>query len=219
MIAPRHLTEAERHGIADGSLSSELEPVVSAHLGACTDCAADVARIRTLMTQIREAPPETEESGQDLWPSIRARIEQDKVLPFRAQASERSPARPRFLWAAAGVASAVMIVTGVFVRRGQLPATADRAPSSSITQAALAESTSVYEEQARFLLNQLELRRALLPPQTASSIDHDLQVIDASIAELKRAIERDPKNIALRALLASSYRQKVDLLKRVGNAG
>jgi hypothetical protein len=51
------------------------------------------------------------------------------------------------------------------------------------------------------------------------SIDHDLRVIDGAIAELERAIERDPRNPALRALLAQSYKQKVDLLKRIGNAG
>jgi len=35
-----------------------------------------------------------------------------------------------------------------------------------------------------------------------------------AIAELKDAIVRDPNNPALRQLLATSYRQKVELLKR-----
>jgi anti-sigma factor RsiW len=219
MTAPRHLTEAERHGVADGSLGPELEPALAEHLGACAACATDVARIRTLMTRIREAPPAVADPGGDLWPSIRARIEQDKISPLNAQASTRNGARPRFLWAVAGVAAALVITTGILFRRGQSTATPESTLPPGLTAVSIAESTSVYEEQARFLLNQLELRRALLRPQTASSIDHDLQVIDSAIAELKRAIERDPNNIALRALLASSYKQKVDLLKRVGNAG
>jgi len=218
MTAPRHLTEAERHGIADGSIAPELEPVVAEHLGACPACAADVARIRTLMTRIREAPPPAADPNDDLWPSIRARIEQEKVLPLRDHAPARG-AQSRLVWAVAGIAAAAVIVTGVLVRRGQSPAVPESSLPAGLTAASIAESTSVYEAQARFLLNQLELRRALMRPQTASSIDHDLQVIDAAIAELKRAIERDPNNIALRALLASSYKQKVDLLKRVGNAG
>ena len=40
-----------------------------------------------------------------------------------------------------------------------------------------------------------------------------------AIAELKDAIAHDPNNPSLRRLLALSYRQKVDVLKRVGNAG
>lgn len=219
MTAPRHLTEAERHGVADGSVAPELEPVVAEHLGACTACAADVARIRTLMTRIRETPAAAPDPGGDLWPSIRARIEQEKMAPLHGPASTRRGARPRFLWAAAVVAAALVITTTIVVRREHSRATPETALPPGLTPAAIAESTSVYEEQARFLLNQLELRRALLRPQTASSADHDLHVIDNAIAELKRAIERDPTNIALRALLASSYKQKVDLLKRIGNAG
>lgn len=217
MTGPRHLTEAERHGIADGTLTSELEAVVTEHLGACTACAADVARIRTLMTHTREAPSELTDGGDDLWPSIRARIEQEKVAPLRDHAATRA-GRPRLAWVAAGVAAAGVIATAVLVRRGN-PAAAPDTPASSTSLAAVAESTQVYEEQVRFLLNQLELRRALMRPQTAASIDHDLEVIDDAIAELKRAIDRDPRNVALRVLLASSYKQKVELLKRVGNAG
>jgi hypothetical protein len=218
MTGPRHLTEAERHGIADGTLTSELEPVVAEHLGACTACAADVARIRTLMTHTHEAPSELIDPGDDLWPSIRARIEQEKIAPLREHAATRAVRRPRLAWVGAGIAAAAVIATVALVRRGNPPAAFD-APASSTNLRAVAETTQVYEEQVRFLLNQLELRRALMRPQTAASIDHDLEVIDDAIAELKRAIDRDPRNVALRVLLASSYKQKVELLKRVGNAG
>jgi hypothetical protein len=52
-----------------------------------------------------------------------------------------------------------------------------------------------------------------------ASIQRDLRVIDQAIGELQLAIERDPRNPALRQLLASSYRQKVQVLRRAGNAG
>ena len=42
--------------------------------------------------------------------------------------------------------------------------------------------------EANALLNQLELQRAMLPPEDRSSVDHDLRVIDDAIAEVK---ERD----------------------------
>jgi len=50
------------------------------------------------------------------------------------------------------------------------------------------------------------------------ALDRDLKVVDVAIAELKDAVARDPANPALRQLLAASYRQKVDLLKRASNA-
>jgi anti-sigma factor RsiW len=220
MTDPRHLTEAERHGAADGTLAPELTTGVAEHLGACDDCAADVARIKTLMTRTRDVPSWLTEGGDDLWPAIRARIEQEKVASLHDRAFATSADRRRVLWTASVAAAAGLIIVAALLRRG---APIDVAPAGGAAFAAniqaVAESTHVYEEQAKFLLNQLELRRALMRPQTAASIDHDLEVIDNAIAELKRAIARDPNNAALRALLASSYKQKVDLLKRVGNAG
>ena len=58
----------------------------------------------------------------------------------------------------------------------------------------------------------------MLRPETAEALARDLRVVDVAIAELKEAVARDPNNPALRRLLATSYRQKVDLLKRVSNA-
>jgi hypothetical protein len=210
-----HLTEAERHGAADGSLAPELAATVGQHLEACDACATDVARIKTLMTRTREVPPLVADDPGDLWPAIRTRIEQEKVARLHERRPASAETRTRFAWLAGGIAAALLI-TVLVVRRNTAPpaSPADGAgPGTNLT--AIAESTHVYEEQIKFLLNELELRRALMPPQTAASVNHDLEVIDGAIAELKRAIERDPKNLALRALLAQSYRQKVDLLKRI----
>lgn len=224
MTGHHHLTEAERHGAADGTLAPDVAPEVTEHLGACDACATDVARLKSLMTRIREVPATLVVDGDDLWPTIRARIEQDKVAPLpdapRLGASSRRYS-PRRYHVMTGVAiAASLLLVAVLARRGPTraaPAVDGTASNGPFT--AVAESTRVYEEQARFLLNELELRRALMRPESAASADHELQVIDGAIAELKRAIERDPNNMALRALLASSYKQKVDLLKRINNAG
>ena len=82
-----------------------------------------------------------------------------------------------------------------------------------------ADSVRAYEEEAQILLDRLALMRSVLEPGAAAAIDKDLAVIDSAIAELQTAIARDPRNPALRQLLADSYRQKVDVLKRVSNAG
>ena len=58
----------------------------------------------------------------------------------------------------------------------------------------------------------------MLPPATAALADSDLRAIDAAIAELRDALARDPNNPAIRQLLAESYRQQQDLLKRLHNA-
>jgi hypothetical protein len=219
--AQSHLTEEERHAFAEGSLPPEQVAPTEAHLHGCTACTDDVARIRTLMTRIREAPTSvTSPPLDELWPSIRTRIEASKVVPLSPNAIRldgRRRARrvgSSIMLAAALVIAAVTL--GVRARsRGPMRSAQ---PTDAASLIAVADSAHAYEEEAQILLNQLELRRSMLRPEAVVVIDHDLHVVDSAIAELKEAIVHDPNNPALRRLLASSYRQKVDLLKRVGNA-
>jgi hypothetical protein len=97
-----------------------------------------------------------------------------------------------------------------------MPASNTRNGGRAIIQAT--DSSRMYEQQLLPLLEELELRRSMLPPETASALDHDLRLIDAAIAELQEALKQDPNNAALRQLLAASYRQKRDLLRLVDNA-
>lgn len=218
MTTSRHLTEAERHGAADGSLADEPLRHALAHLAECDDCARDVDRLKTLMTQLRDLPATGD--VDDLWPDVRSRIEQSKVVPLAAVAPAAWP-RPRYqrplVLSAAVIAAAVLIIT---VTRG-LPArhAVGATDDSGASLINVADSTQQYESEANTLLDELEMQRAMLPPGAGAAIDRDLQTIDRSIAEINAALQRDPNSPELRRLLASSYRQKVDLLKRAHNAG
>jgi len=200
MTDPRHLTdEEERQSAAEG------------------------ARLRELMTNTSDPP-----AGllDELWPGIRSRIEQTKVVSMESPAEPaRRPTRlggRRTIWIASSIAATILVVALIQGGRRAKSATLDQTglhnpPGAIVTP--VADSAQAYEQEAAFLLNEMEMRRAMLPPRTAASFDHDLRVIDQAIAELKDAIVRDPNNPALRRLLASSYKQKVDLLKRVATTG
>jgi len=218
MNAQRHLTEAERHDAADGSLAPEQQATVAEHLAQCASCADDVARVRNLMTRVRE---DSTHPDVDLWPEIRSRIEREKIVQLPATTAEMPVIgrRPVGNWLAltVGIAAALILVVALATSRGRntaVPSTAE-APTNPEIQLVV-DSTREYEREATILLNELELRRAMIRPQLRSSLDHDLRAIDDAILELKEAIARDPNNPALRRLLASSYKQKIDLLKRVG---
>ena len=151
----------------------------------------------------------TDESLDELWPEIRRRIEQSKIVPLDATIAVPSRRRTWRRVAAAGAIAAGLAIIAVFTQRSA-PVTVDTV--------AVTDSVRAYEEESRALLNRLELQRAVMRPEAAASLDRDLAVVDQAIDELRVAIATDPRNPALRQLLAQSYRQKVELLKRAGNA-
>ncbi len=75
----RHLTEDEREAFVDDAVPAERRTILEAHLATCRECFDDIARLRNVTMRYRSAP---DEPGRldELWPSIRTRIERDKVV-------------------------------------------------------------------------------------------------------------------------------------------
>jgi anti-sigma factor RsiW len=197
----KHLTEEERQDAADGSLDPTRLAVAEAHMTECTECREDVARLRALLARMRESAAT---SPADAWPELRARLERKKVTPLRY-------AR----WAVIAIAASLAMF---FAWRGfsRAPSAERRDPQVELT--AISDSTKAYQEQIADLQADLQLTRAMMRTETASAIDRDLKICDQAIAELNEAAKRDPNNLAIRQLLADSYRRKLDVLKRVNNA-
>jgi hypothetical protein len=137
----------------------------------------------------------------DLWPGIRSRI--------RARRRWRVVGPIMTLTAAAAVAFALV-----------------RQPSARVTLVAPATVRAVVDSAdasndarvERELLDELELRRGELRPETEASVRASLQTIDSAITELRAEMARRPNDPALAQLLAEAYAHKVDLMKLLANA-
>lgn len=216
-----HLTEDDRQSVADGTLPAERRADVEAHLATCDECATDVAQITEFMKRTHESAPVPHADAaslDELWPPIRARIEASKIVSLGAGAHSSNTRSLAWL-VGAGIAAALLITTLVLRSRPrESPTTVAQTTPDTAVLRAVADSTTAYEAEAQILLDRLEIQRATMRPEARAAIDRNLHTVDVAIAELKDAIARDPNNPALRQLLATSYRQKVELLKRA-NAG
>ncbi len=213
-----HLTEEERHGLADGSLPPDRHAGAESHVAECGDCASDVARLQALMTRARKLP-EVNAELDALWPAIRSRIEHSKVVPLDSELAVRL-SRPRWKLAAIVTGVAAALVLAFTLGRQSRPGADDvvAAGRSTTPAVSIADSSRQYQAEVQSLLEEFELRRSTMRPATTASVERDLRIIDDAIGELTDALARDPNNPALRQLLAASYRQKRDLLKQVDNA-
>lgn len=217
-----HLTEEERQTLADGTIGADRAQAARAHLRACEACADDVARLeRTIMRGRQLEEPSTDVG--ELWPGIRSRIESTKVVTLPAEPAARRAARPLVAAAAIAAIAAVLLIAvwlGVRTKVGTDDRMASRGRPDTVASIAFVDdSVRAYKEEAQVLLDRLELTRSMLEPGAAAAIDKDLAVVDSAIAELQTAIARDPRNPELRRLLATSYREKIEVLERASNAG
>ena len=223
MDSTSHLTEEERQRLVDGDGAVDQDGAVHAHLRACAACASDVAALQQITMRARQlAGEEPTIEVAELWPGIRSRIESSKVVTMASEQTVRAARVPRRLGAMAGIAALLMIAVWLGART-DFDGSGNRVARVPADTAAplqfVDDSVRVYKEEAQVLLDRLELTRSMLEPSAAAAIDKDLAVIDSAITELQTAIARDPRNPALQRLLAMSYREKIEVLLRVSNAG
>ncbi|MGI8547147.1 MAG: hypothetical protein ACR2M1_07415 [Gemmatimonadaceae bacterium] len=253
-----HLTDEQLGTLADTMRYCE-EPSDSnatdqAHVDSCPECRSRFVQLTRLLDCV-QAAPRSVESPLDLWPAVRASIEEkseEKIgersagrvegdmatrtshVAYPSRQGNGFPRNSRRNWlAAAAVLLMLTSVSSVAFLLGwrsdkvstsatsSVPST-DSLPTSVSGEVAQTASASSFddadEHTEQELLADLEMRRSTLRPETSAEIDSNLKVIDQAIAEVEAASARDPRNAALKQLLAVSRERKVELLRQTENA-
>lgn len=199
-----------------------------------TDETIDEAKLRDLMKDVA-ALPRSIEPPADVWAKIRAEIEStsgtgrgDDVSDLQPKRSARIAfwQRPMFLAAAALLLVAGSSAITAIAVNGRGASSTPGATRATIAAAAvgpnsgptsLAQFTVVESDYLRAvndLSATLESEQDALSPETIAKLRESIKVIDAAILEARNALAADPANRTLIQMLANSYEQKVDLLKR-----
>lgn len=200
-----------------------------------TDDTIDEGKLRDLMNELA-ALPTSMEPPADAWAEIRARIEAsgnpDRVDADGDIASHsKRPARIAFWQRPVFPAAALLLVAGSSALttvalnrratssapRGAQTANASVATDNNNGPASLAQFTVVESDYLRAvndLSATLESEQGSLSPETIAKLRASIKLIDAAILEARNALAADPANKTLIQMLANSYEQKVDLLKR-----
>ena len=196
--------------LVDDDYPADAAAAVERHVAACEVCRIEVARLRTLLDRIA-ALPRVVEPPASAWGAVRGR------LRAAAPASRRGHwARQWGLLAAAGLVlvagSSALTVLALRARGPTVaPSAVQSAPTPSLAVLAVERS---YEDVLDELTATLHSQRASLAPATVETVERTLRIIDDAIAEARAALAADPRNAALVDILAATYEQKVQLLRR-----
>lgn len=199
----------------DGELDETARLDVERHLEGCDACRAAVEELRGLLREAG-ALPRAIEPPRDLFSAVRSAASR-RVAPGSAPGAG-SPGRAWLGWA--GLAASLLILlaaAALFLGPWEVraPATAEGVlPAASFATSRYLAAEDEYLRATEQLLAALEERRAELPPETAAVVERNLQIIDAAIADVKKALDADPGDARNGEFLTVLHRQKIQLLWR-----
>jgi anti-sigma-K factor RskA len=195
----------------NGSLPEEERRALERHLEDCARCRGAVEDLRRLAARAA-ALPRSEEPPRDLWPAIRAGLQQQPPATRRRSGGTRPPWTR---WAGLAAAAALLVVVSVALtlhlsgRWAAGPAASRGTPVPAAFRGAEAEYARITGE----LLEVFEANRHKLSDETVAVVEQNLHIIDRAILETRAALRDEPDHPRLGHLLAAMYRQKVDLLR------
>jgi tetratricopeptide (TPR) repeat protein len=210
--------------LIDGTLGGIRKAELQLHLEQCDDCrafAADLQRIRDLAGSLdRPAPPD------GVWLQIAGRLRQEG----RVQQAEAAPARSRQHYALLAIAAGLLVAISaslyvLYPRFSETnPAQSAAAQADDHGNAAGADAVQSVENEFRLaeqhyqnaiskLDEAFKSDRDAIDPQTAATLQKNLQLIDQAIAESRAALKTEPQSVPARDSLFDALRRKVSLLQ------
>ncbi len=208
----------------DGTLGSIRRAELEFHLEQCEDCRALVRDLERIRDGARSLPPAT--PPDRVWLQIAGRLRQEGRISDVGPA--RAARRSYTAWLAA--AAALVIAVGgslyMFMARSR-PAPAPAAvASATVKPGNAADQTTVESVQNEVDTAQAQFEKAIgdlekvaranmtaLDPNTAKTIEKNLQITNQAIADGGAAVKAEPTSVAARETLLDAMRQKVALLQ------
>ena len=213
-----HLSWETLNDLVDDVLTPGAASAAESHARECATCGKALAELRSTLSDVNALAPELS-PPDDLWTDVRATIEAGKVahLPLGSAPSASSGfwVTRRTLAAAAVVLIAATASLTSVAMRSSAPTMVTDSASATTVLASWQSSERVFQASVVELRAQLEVLHDHLSPETLVKVESALATIDLAIAEGREALLRDPSNAALSELMASNYRQKIELLRRM----
>ncbi|HSJ08704.1 MAG TPA: hypothetical protein VK928_02295 [Longimicrobiales bacterium] len=205
-----HLDERQLNDCVDDALDAAERDVVMAHVAACDTCRDATERLRALRADLAALPRSIAPPAHVLM-GVRAAT---AAPPHVARSWH---ARPGVLAAAAVVLVALSSATTALLMRSpsaaRPPAAMPTLTTGSTSLVAVQAMERSYQDEIAQLQGVLRDQESNLAPETLAVLQANLEIIDRALAEARAALQADPGNDALNALVRSGYERKLDVLR------
>ena len=212
-----HLDWSTLNDFADGTLSSDVAAEVEQHLSSCAQCREELDTLRATIGTLESAAvaPVPEALWADIQQSISATAKPTSNTHSRFRSYNVSA--PKLAAAAVLLVVSSVSATLLFSRMDDAPsqlASTDSVTMGSTPTMQLTATDARFIPGVEALEKQLASQRSTLRPETVVILEKSLNTIDDALIEARMALLADPANAALRQVLETTYRQKLEFLTR-----
>jgi len=224
------ISDEQLNDYVDGLLSEAEAAEVERLMASSSEARETVDFLRSLRAATADLPASIEPQ-RDLWPQIEGRmapaplavVDEEAAVAPRGPAVSWWPRLNTHQWATLATAALLLVVSSSAITAWMVGTDAPPPAAAALTEAVPIEAVSLDETvpvEARYaaeiedLMWSLYENRDSLDPQTVSTIETNMRVIDRAIRRAREALEEDPANAGLSRMLDTNYRHKLQLLQR-----
>lgn len=224
-----HISAEAMHDLLDGLLPPADAHRARAHLDDCAPCREAFDSLAGTVEALGALPREAR-APKGLWKGIEARVfgedeastAEATVVPLASSRSGRRFSLTVTQLAAAAIVVSVVSAGVVWMALGAGPRIG--APEAALGTAgdgavqAASFGMERYEEAVGELEAIVAAGRGTLAPGTLETLERSLEIIDAALEEVRRALDEDPASELLTHLLVNHQRTKLRLLRQAAVA-
>lgn len=199
----------------DGDLDAGKSSSLEKHLEACPDCQKLLKDFQTITNQAKDL--EQEPPSAQVWFRIQARVKEAKQKRVSPEWGRRErvlllPAKIRYAVSAAFLLLVIVGAVIISLRIGNQAGILSGRNGEKYALAKLEEAERHYQLAIKALWEAVQAQKESFDPKIAEIFRTNLEVIDASIAECRKAMEVDPNDLESRYYLLAMYKKKADFL-------
>lgn len=207
----------------DGELTDLERGKLEQHLASCVACQTILSELSAVVARAAVLP--NREPGADLWPAVKAGMEEHQVVSLE---SRRKPAR-RFTFSLpqlAAAAAVLVILSGATAwlalnspsrQQPASVATNPPVPAPSVRPAITWDRRGRSDSAVSELQRTLDEESSKLDSSTVRVLRQNLALIDRAINQARMALDKDPGNAYLNDHLARTMRKKIEVLRRAAD--
>ena len=215
-------TERSLSEYLEGELPATQALELEEHLNECGSCSLLLDEYRRIVSACRALPDY--EARQELWIPIKRQLRQcaSSTLPVSGIRNVPEPLAVLLgrmvFYRRVAYASISIALLSFSVWIGQFLYQSDRGflPDSEPAELAVLEVRKAeihYRNAIESLTQVLDASKGQWNPELRQVVDQNLRTIDASIADCRVAIRKEPQNLEAQTYLLAAYRKKFELLK------